>query len=217
MTGFGGDGVPGTYTLPPDPTNTSRIIPYAFRGCVQDGPFANYILKMGPGLLNTEHCLTRGLNSTFTPYLTSSAVAQTLTYPTFDEFRVQLEGFLTPTFYPGAHIAGHSSAGGEMSNFFSSPGGQLLQTHLLIPKTYLFFPPVDPTFFLHHANVDRIWWIWQQLSPSHFYEIGGPTSIYQPTGNLTYDFPLLMGDLGPTVSVGDVMNIQNRANCFTYV
>lgn len=172
---------------------------------------------MGPGLLNTEHCLTRGLNSTFTPYLTSSAVAQTLTYPTFDEFRVQLEGFLTPTFYPGAHIAGHSSAGGEMSNFFSSPGGQLLQTHLLIPKTYLFFPPVDPTFFLHHANVDRIWWIWQQLSPSHFYEIGGPTSIYQPTGNLTYDFPLLMGDLGPTVSVGDVMNIQNRANCFTYV
>ncbi len=78
---------------------------------------------MGPGLLATEHCLTRGLNNTLSPYLTSSAVAQVMSFPTFDQFRVELEGFLTPTLYFGPHIGGHNSVGGEMTNFFSSPGG----------------------------------------------------------------------------------------------
>jgi tyrosinase len=82
---------------------------------------------------------------------------------------------------------------------------------------YGFFSPVDPTFFLHHANLDRIWWNWQQLSPSHFNEIGGPTSIYPPTVNLTYGFPLQMGDLGPTVSVGTVLDIHSKSNCYTYL
>ena len=92
MTGFGGDGIPGTYTVPPDLANISLIIP---SGCVQDGTFASYTLEMGPGLLATEHCLTRGLNHTLSSYLTSSAVAQVMSLPTFDQFRVELEGFLT--------------------------------------------------------------------------------------------------------------------------
>lgn len=126
MTGFGGDGVPGTYTVPPDPTNTSRIIPSAYHGCVQDGPFANYTIKLGPGLLVTEHCLTRGIDNSFLSFLTSSFVAHVMSFPTYDEFRVELEGYLTPTLYLGPHIGGHISVGGEMSNFFSSPSGQRL-------------------------------------------------------------------------------------------
>ena len=123
VTGFGGNGVAGTYTVPPDPTNTSRIFPNAFRGCVRDGPFANYTLKMGPGLLVTEHCLTRGFDNSFNSYLTSSNIAHVMSFPTYVQFLAKLEGFLTPTFYFGPHIGGHYSVGGEMNNFFSSPGG----------------------------------------------------------------------------------------------
>lgn len=28
-----------------------------------------------------------------------------------------------------------------------------------------FMSPVDPVFWLHHANVDRLWWLWQQRNP----------------------------------------------------
>jgi tyrosinase len=125
-TGLGGNGVPGTYTVPPDPANTSRIHPDAFRGCVEDGPFANYTLKLGPGLFVTDHCLTRGFNDTTTRYLNSSTIARTMSLPTFPEFALQLEG--SPAFAPDhrAHDGGHVAVGGEMSNFFSSPGGKRL-------------------------------------------------------------------------------------------
>jgi hypothetical protein len=29
-----------------------------------------------------------------------------------------------------------------------------------------FMSPVDPAFWLHHANVDRLWWRWQKLNPT---------------------------------------------------
>jgi tyrosinase len=28
-----------------------------------------------------------------------------------------------------------------------------------------FMSPVDPVFWLHHANVDRLWWLWQRRNP----------------------------------------------------
>lgn len=56
------------------------------------------------------------------PVLTSSTVATTLAYPTFEQFRMELEGLpVTTTFR--IH-GGRSAVGGEMSNFYSNPGGQ---------------------------------------------------------------------------------------------
>lgn len=124
MTGFGGDGIPGTYIVPPDPANTSRIVPSAYHGCVQDGPFTDYTIKLGPGFLVTEHCLTRGIDNSFYIHLTSSFITHVMNFSTYNEFRVELEGYVNPALYFGPHMAGHISVGGEMSNFFSSPSGQ---------------------------------------------------------------------------------------------
>ncbi|KAF9478987.1 Di-copper centre-containing protein [Pholiota conissans] len=196
ITGFGGDGVPGTYVVPPNIPADQLVFPEDFRGCVQDGPFANYTVTLGPGKLKTTHCLTRGISNENAQYLTSKALANITSQPTFALFRVQLEGRpITPT--PRIHDGGHFAVGGEMSNFYSSPA--------------------DPLFFLHHANIDRVWWNWQQMLPERLYEIAG-SSTYPPTVNVTLDQPLEMPkSFGETVPLWKVMNIHSEYNCYTYV
>ena len=129
-TGFGGNGVPGTYTLPKDEAGTSKFFdPESFVGCVADGPFHSYTVRLGPGKLITDHCLVRGINSTYMQYFTPSAVANATSLPSFEQFRIELEGMpITPTHK--MHDGGHLSVGGEMSNFYSSPAGQCAKSLL---------------------------------------------------------------------------------------
>jgi len=70
---------------------------------------------------------------------------------------------------------------------------------------------------MHHANLDRIWWLWQGASPERIYEIGGPTSTSAPYGNLTLDYTLQMGNIGFTLPVRDIMDIRMEPSCYTYV
>ena len=100
-----------------------------------DGPFHSYTVRLGPGKLITDHCLVRGINSTYIQYFTPSAVANATSLPSFEKFRIELEGRpITPTHK--MHDGGHLSVGGEMSNFYSSPAGQwgksLLSKQLLM-------------------------------------------------------------------------------------
>ncbi|PPR08304.1 hypothetical protein CVT24_000763 [Panaeolus cyanescens] len=195
-SGFGGEGVPGTYTPPDDPTGENRIFPEAFHGCVQDGPFANLTLHYGPGKYITDHCLTRGVNDTMKEFLNSAAVANATAQPNFELFRIEVEGEpVTPTHK--VHDGGHIGIGGEMSNFYSSPG--------------------DPLFFLHHANLDRIWRSWQMSTPSRLFEVTGRSTVDPPYTNITLDFILDVQTLGPAVAIRDIMDIQSSPGCYTYV
>ncbi|MBO9556266.1 tyrosinase family protein [Cellulomonas sp.] len=85
----------------------------------------------------------------------------------YESFRNQLEGWLlkpTQAFQPQLHNRVHVWVGGSMDNMETSPN--------------------DPVFFLHHANIDRIWSRWQAMHP---------TSGYLPAAGV------------PGVSAGDVM------------
>jgi tyrosinase len=54
--------------------------------------------------------------------MTTSAVANATRQPTFELFRIELEGKpITPT--SKMHDGGHIAVGGEMSNFYSSLAG----------------------------------------------------------------------------------------------
>lgn len=196
--GFGGDGVPGTYILPNDPDGTSELFPETFVGCVQDGPFASHKLHIGPGKLSTDHCLVRGLNDTYKGFLTSEAVAQTMEQPTFELFRVQLEGGGSNP-YPAQHGSGHLIVGGDMGNLFSSPG--------------------DPLFHLHHANLDRLWWQWQEKDlPTRFLDISGRLHANSPRlTQVTLNYRLDFHTLAPPMSVRDTMDIQKPPFCYAYV
>ena len=124
MTGFGGDGVPGTYTLPSlnIPTVT---FPDSYLGCVMDGPFAadKYSLNFGPGILRTKHCLVRGINETLKHAMTTDVLEGQLRLKTFAEFRETIEN---PRVF-GMHVTTHAPIGGEMKNVWSSPGGKLIR------------------------------------------------------------------------------------------
>ena len=124
VTGFGSTGVPGTYILPEDPDGTNKFFdPASFAGCVQDGPFASRIVRLGPGKLITDHCLVRGVDDAYKTYLSSRSVASTMKFPSYSEFHIELEG-RPVTSSPRIHDGGHVAVGGEMSNFYSSPGGE---------------------------------------------------------------------------------------------
>jgi tyrosinase len=125
-TGFGGDGVPNTYRLPANWSSVKSKIPidpYAWKGCVQDGPFASYNISLGPGQLVTDHCLVRSINDTYKQYITSESVLNATSQPNFELFRIELEG-RPVTSTPKAHDGAHVLIGGDMSNVYSSVAGE---------------------------------------------------------------------------------------------
>ena len=77
----------------------------------------------------TDHCLVRGIDSTFTRYFSRSAVAKVTSLPTFEQFRIELEGMPFTTTHK-MHDSVHFAVGGEMSNFYSSPGGLCAKSSL---------------------------------------------------------------------------------------
>ena len=75
----------------------------------------------------------------------------------------------------------------------------------------------DPLFYLHHANVDRIWWEWQMLDPEkRLHEISGPTTVNPPFVEVTLDFMLTSSTLAPPIPIRDVMSIFHPSLCYTY-
>lgn len=77
----------------------------------------------------------------------------------------------------------------------------------------LYTSPADPIFFLHHANLDRVWWSWQKKGPhKRLMDISGPINLMdygnEKGGNVTLAFPLSMGVSAVDVTVGDIMDIK---------
>lgn len=79
-------------------------------------------------------------------------------------FQDELQGRFGDGFL-GMHAAGHYSMGGDGGDFYSSPN--------------------DPVFYLHHAMVDRVWWIWQALHLDQAGTIAGNVAAFQPNSAKT--------------------------------
>jgi len=129
--------------------NSSLQIPSGTGGgCVKSGPFKDYQIHLGPlgiepkgpdgGLGFNPHCLNRDFSPIFLNNTRPTAV-ETLIKSCTDLgcFDTALEAIT------GVHGGGHFGVGGVMTDPFASPG--------------------DPVFYLHHAQIDRVWTIWQNL------------------------------------------------------
>jgi len=189
VTGFGGDGVPGTYT----PPGGEWFRPWNGKGCIADGPYKDMRLNIGPDWHITEHCLARGFNEARRGNMTTALVNNALAQPTFADLirTVDLNNH-------NIHAGGHFFIGGEAGNTLSSPG--------------------DPLFYLHHAMLDRVWWMWQRANPSHrLYQIAGFTTIENPVVPTTLDYVLDYPGISHNVTVRDVMDTSREPSCYEYV
>jgi len=103
-----------------------------------------------------------------------------------------------------------------------------------------FTSPGDPAFWLHHAQVDRMYWIWQMMDlknrqvgfhrRSNKSEPGADECITQGVAftNTMLDFPpsakttvediINMGPLGSELKIKDVMNtVGGSPLCYVYI
>ncbi|KAK0651127.1 hypothetical protein B0T16DRAFT_453629 [Cercophora newfieldiana] len=145
------------------PTGLNCIPPGNGGGCVTSGPFVDYTVNMGPiaptlaapGVVPASslfaynpRCLRRDITSWVSSNWTKDIDSFELItqYNDILSFQNRMQGDFAAGYY-GVHTAGHFTMAGD-------PGGDL------------FASPGDPAFWLHHGQIDRTWWMWQNyLSP----------------------------------------------------
>ncbi|KAI4592726.1 hypothetical protein KJ359_010485 [Pestalotiopsis sp. 9143b] len=136
-TSFGGDGEGSCGFVPPTRPDPALC-------CVAAGPSVD----LRPRYLNGDdqpHCLNRHFSNVTVgdgwngqAYAEATIANITANNTVFETFWQALES--------GPHGAVHGAVGGDM-----------------VPSTS---PNVNPLFFMHHSQVDRLWWLWQQADPN---------------------------------------------------
>lgn len=81
--------------------------------------------------------------------------------------------------------------------------------------------PGDPLFYLHHANLDRGYWLWETKGlPKRLREVGGNIVAKDwegVHGNITLDFEVHLGSLGRTRKLKELTNSMAGPFCYVYV
>ncbi|KAH6683551.1 hypothetical protein F5X68DRAFT_223244 [Plectosphaerella plurivora] len=161
-------------------------------GCIASGPFKDIQAAIGPisaGMRGIEppvssfhdynpRCIRRDLNSNVASKFFTTANLLNLTIgdasKTAKSFQDEFNGRPQDGGFMGLHSAGHYTINGENTDFFTSVN--------------------DPVFFLHHAMIDKIFWLWQVLHPKESRDVAGTLTLRNepPLGNATIYDPLIM-------------------------
>ncbi|KAF2491901.1 Di-copper centre-containing protein, partial [Lophium mytilinum] len=194
--------------LPPPGVTVPRVTGTG-GGCVKDGPFAGMTLHLGPvspsyndipnnefGTQYNPRCLKRDFHQpSATGNMTYEAIASLLQTRSIADFRPQLEH---PT---GVHISGHNFLGGDGGDTYSSPN--------------------EPLFFLHHAQIDRLWTIWQgQDIGGRRGAVDGTMTVANvpPSENATLESVMKMGaPAGGDLPIAHAMLTVGNDYCYMYV
>ncbi|KAF1975455.1 Di-copper centre-containing protein [Bimuria novae-zelandiae CBS 107.79] len=189
-------------------------------GCVTSGPFKNMKVNLGPaglalpggttvangdGLGYNPRCLKRDLTDVIIrKYSNATAIANTILKPKdVYDFQMTMQG-VPGSGNIGIHGGGHYAMGGD-------PGRDVNTS------------PAEPLFYLHHAMIDRVWWIWQLLDKSErtgAEGISGTGTFLNnpPSANTTLDTVIDLGyAAGPPMTVRDLMSTTDGPFCYTYL
>jgi tyrosinase len=149
----------------------------------------------------TRDCLRRDfIPPILNTFADARLVEKVLAQPDYTSFARELEG--VPTFdRPNIHGSGHFGVGGVLGNAGNAANS-----------------PGDPLFFLHHGNIDHIFWLWQQKDlKERLNQVGGPVEPFDYSGkNVTLDFEVDIGALAGSVKLRDLLDIHGPTLCYTY-
>lgn len=186
-------------------------------GCIGSGPFVNHSVNLGPvvpaisfveknpqpdGLGYNARCIRRDISGyAASRWANDGNVTALITdSPHIGAFQTTLQGDFASGFL-GVHTAGHFFVGGD-------PGGDI------------FSSPGDPYFYLHHAQIDRLWWIWQNLDPTaaRYLEIANTTTVNNtpPSRNATLDDIIELGVNAPGIKIRDAVDTMSGPFCYIY-
>lgn len=148
--------------------NVLKLQPGTGSGCVTSGPFKDLKVRLGTVVMpqygspnwtgsanplgeGNERCLKRDLNawvaSTFTSFRnTTELILENNNVEMFQAIMQADDRYVVGQL--GVHGGGHYTIGGD-------------------PGADPFISPGDPGFYLHHAQIDRVFWIWQMLDFQH--------------------------------------------------
>ncbi|KAI1335928.1 hypothetical protein F5Y15DRAFT_419386 [Xylariaceae sp. FL0016] len=152
-------------------------------GCVT-GPFADLRVSYDNETIRPQpHCITRHFTNIETgepgsmsgKLIGPDAIGHLGRSPDYGEFRYEIEG----TF----HNAIHLQIEGDLNTMAA---------------------PNDPLFWLHHVQLDRLWWKWQQDEPSsRLHDYG--QSEEQPSAAANLEDVLAYSGFASDYTVGDAM------------
>jgi tyrosinase len=180
-------------------------------GCVHTGPFVNYTVNMGtvmdadPTRYNPR-CLVRDLNPAFCRGWASqrNATHVIVESPNIEIFQAIVQGDRR---YPEGVAAGFGVHGGGHFTISGDPGSDFM------------FSPLEPTFFLHHQNIDRLYWVWQNLDWKNRQNIAGTRSwsSIPLAQNATLDDVLLFEPLNRKRKLRELIDtLTGKPFCFVY-
>ncbi|KAI0716633.1 hypothetical protein C8Q76DRAFT_794904 [Earliella scabrosa] len=180
----------------------------------ESGPFVNHTVNFGPfddsiafqNILppnwqaHTPHCLTRDLNNyVASRYGNQDVVDRLMNASDIVEFQGNLTSFPTDVDNFGPHGGYHVALGKSMEDFYASPG--------------------DPAFYLHHAQVDRTYALWQDIQPGcRRTALNGTLSFgyTDDTPEATLDTVLNWGVLGKPRKMAELMDPMGGYMCYRY-
>ncbi|KAK3690371.1 hypothetical protein B0T22DRAFT_380032 [Podospora appendiculata] len=218
---MGGNGLKVAHSGIPIPgaPRPYNLIPAADGGgCVTTGPFKNMTVNLGPlaptltikanprsdGLGYNPRCLRRDINKNAAAVTTANYTLDLITKNSnVYWFQTVMEGQFAQGKW-GVHSGGHYTISGDPAgDFYVSPG--------------------DPAFWLHHAMIDRVWWIWQmQDLAKRLTEVSMTRTMSNmpPSANGTLDDLSGLGVLAPDVKVRELMSSMGGLGgklCYIYV
>ena len=180
-------------------------------GCLKSGPFSNYTVNMGPvGSLNplkyNPRCIKRDLNSDIckkwaTLKLTTEPILNAKDITIFQAL-VQGDGRWSEAakLGPAVHGGGHYAISGD-------PGGDF------------YFSPLEPGFYLHHGNIDRMHFIWQNLDWENRQTISGTNTMFNspPTAEAVMSDPMVFEPINRNVTIGQTIDtVGGTPLCYVY-
>jgi len=181
-------------------------------GCLKSGPFADMKVNIGPveardPLAYNPRCFKRDLNDDICRKMaslrnTTDVLLYTSTVAVFQS-AIQGEGARGDggkQFGMGVHSGGHYSISGD-------------------PGSDFHFSALEPGFYLHHGNIDRMHFIWQNLDWEKRQTISGTNTMYNMPPSAVAVLTDNMGfePLHRNTTIGAAMDtVGNSPFCYVY-